>query len=169
MRDPAAPPRLVRFVRSAVRVDPKPSFEDVLARWRRVFGSDVDTDLIRTIYDEELARVSEPRPRDARHSQIVHISIAIWLLANVALALTLSLPHYWTCRQSPPDEGAFGACGLNLGIVFFVVGVLQLVYGAVVSVIAYQVRPASTQGILIGMGVVLALFTVVCFGATAKG
>jgi hypothetical protein len=40
-----------------------------------------------------------------------------------------------------------------------------LVYGLIAAVIAVRFRRAVAQGILIGMGTVLVLFTIVCFGA----
>ena len=169
MPDPEAPPRLIRFVRRALRVEPTSSFEDVLARWRADFGNDVGTELIREVYDDELARASQPRPRDPRHGQVVLTTVAIWLVLNVGIALALGLPEYGTCKQSGSSGAGFSACGFAFGATFLVVGVVQLVYGAVVSVVAYRARAAAGQGILIGMGITTVLFTVVCFGATTTG
>jgi hypothetical protein len=162
MSDPAAPPKLIRYVRSALRVDPKPSFEDVLGRWRKVFGSELETELIRTVYDQELARAVTPRQRDPRHTQIVLFTVGLWLLGHVALALALGLPEYVTCRQSPQQYPT--NCGSNLGVTFLVVGLVQAFYGVIVGIIAARIRPAVAQGVFIGLGIVVPVFTVVCFG-----
>lgn len=169
MAESAAPPRLIKFVRRALRENPKPTFEDVLARWNASQGgtSDQNPALLRTVYDEELERASQPRPpRDPKHTRIVVVTIAIWILGNVAIALAIGLPDYVSCRA--PTQGA-ASCGLGLGLTFLLVGVAQAVCGAVAAVIATRIRPPVAQGILIGLSMVLVLFTVVCFGATVSG
>jgi hypothetical protein len=163
---PAPPPRVVKFVRRALRANPKPGFDDVLARWRAVQRQDVDVAQLHTIYDSELERASQLRAApDPRHSQIVVLTIGIWILANIVIALGSGMPGYLGCRQ--PTSGNTGSdCGLQLGLTFLELGGAQFVYGAVAAVIAYRIRAAVGQGILIGMGIVVVLFTVVCFGTT---
>jgi hypothetical protein len=168
MRNPAASPRLIKFVRRALRADPKPSFEDVLARWRGQQGGEVEPELVRAVYDEELAGATQPAMRDANYSRIVLVTLATWLVVHVALALALGLPTYITCRQSGSSSAAFGGCGFNLGVSFLLAGLAQVVYGVVLSVVAYQLRRPVAQGILIGMGIVVVLFTAVCFGAAGQ-
>lgn len=164
MPEPAAPPRLIKFVRRTLRQNPKPTFEEVLARWNASQREQVDPALFQTIYDEELERALQPRPpRDPKHSQMVLVTIAIWILAHLAIALALGLPGYRSC------ETASSSCGLNLGLVFLSVGLVQLVYGAVAAIIAYRIREPVAQGILIGMSIVVVVFTVLCFATTAVG
>ncbi len=167
MPEPAAPPRLVKFVRRALRADPRPTFDDVLGRWRAAQRGEADPAQVQAVYDEELARAQEPRSRDPRHGQIVGLTIAIWILVQVGLALALGLPDYLSCRQAGQPAHPTG-CGVNLGIVFVVVGFGQLLYSAIIALIAYRLRPPVAQGILIAMSIVVVLFTVVCFGAAAS-
>jgi hypothetical protein len=94
------------------------------------------------------------------------LTIAIWVVASVAMSLILGLPGYVSCGQSSTSGYAY--CGLSLGLTFFIVGLVQLVIGGIAAVIAFRIRPPVAQGILIAISAVLVLSTVVCFGATIK-
>lgn len=163
MPEPGASPRLIKFVRRTLRRNPKPTFEEVLERWRGATREDVDPAQMQTVYDEEMARALEPPPRDPKQTQIVLVSIGVWIVANGAIALALSLPTYVSCRRFSSN------CGLNLGLVFLLVGVAQVVVGVLAGLIALRIRQPVAQGIFIGLSIVLVLFTVLCFGATANG
>jgi hypothetical protein len=162
MAERAASPRLIKFVRRALRAEPRPEFEEVLGRWRAQPRSTEDAELVRTVYTEELAVLSAPA--EPPQTRVVLITVAVWIVAHIGLALGIGLPAYVSCRATGAT-GTFLGCGASLGLTFVGVGSVQLVYGLIAAVIAVRFRRAVAQGILIGMGTVLVLFTIVCFGA----
>jgi hypothetical protein len=167
MPERAASPRLTKFVRRALRAQPDLAFEELLERWRaQAHGAGDDEAIVRDVYDQQLAaRTAPPEPNQ---NQLVIACSMIWIFANVGLVLVLGLPGYVECQNSGQTAPAFGGCGVNLGLTFLGVGVAQLAYGTVASVIALQFRKAVAQGILVGMGAAVVLFTVLCFGAAVK-
>lgn len=169
MSEPQAPPRLIKFVRRALRANPKPTFDEVLEGWRARAGGDVSAEHVQSVYDEELARAAQPTPRDPNQGRTIRIVVGVWLLAHVVIALGLGLPSYMTCRSPTPGDYAT-LCGLGLGLSFLFVGIGQVVYGAIAAFVAHRLHRASiTQGLLIAFSTVAVLFTVVCFGATITG
>ena len=169
MADDSASPRLIKFVRRALRREPGISFEQLLERWRVQHPEPDDEDLLRRTYDKEQGTSPGAigRDRDPNHNRTVLLTVVAWVLANTALALLIGLPGYIQC--TPRTGSGLFSCGLNLGIVFLAVGAGQVVYGAMAAVVASRFGKAVTQGLLIGMGAVFLLFGAVCFGATIKG
>ena len=108
--------------------------------------------------------MSEPAQaaRDPRHTRTVLLTIAVWVLAAIVVALVIGLPGYTSCKSSSGYT-----CGLNLGLSFFIVGLAQLVLGGIAAALTFRTRAPISQGVLIAMSAVVVLFTVVCFGATA--
>ena len=112
-----------------------------------------------------MAEPAAPPARDPQHSQIVLRTIGIWIVAHIVIALAFGLPGLVSCQ---PSSG-IGSCGVSLGLVFFLVGLVQVVYGAVAAAVLFRSRPAVAQGMLIALSIVVVLFTVVCFGTAAVG
>jgi hypothetical protein len=167
MPEPAASPRLIKFVRRALREQPDRTFDELLERWRALGHGAADDDaIVRNVYDQQLA--APAAPPEPSQNRLVIASSLIWILANIGLVLVLGLPGYIGCQQSGQTTSGFGGCGVDLGLTFLGVGIAQLAYGIVASVIAYRFRKAVAQGILIGMGAAVVLFTVLCFGAAVK-
>jgi hypothetical protein len=167
MPERVASPRLIKFVRRALRANPNYTFEEVLASWKAQSHSDDDPELVRTIYNQELAARNQPPASEAAHTRIVLITIAIWVVVHTAIALGIGLPTYIACRAQVATGGPFQWCGFSLGLTFLGVGAVQVVYGLIAAAIAFRVRRAVAQGILIGLSTVLVGFTIVCFGASA--
>jgi hypothetical protein len=168
MTERAASPRLVKFVRRALRAEPRPTFEEVLARWRAQPRSDESAELVLAVYDDELANFTEPGAAEQAQTRVVLITVGIWIAVHTVLALGIGLPSFVDCRGSG-SSGAVGACGLGLGLTFLSVAVVQVIYGLIAALIVYRRRRPVAQGILIGLSSVLLLFTVLCFGATVTG
>jgi hypothetical protein len=169
MAEAAASPALVKFVRRALRREPDVSFDRLLERWRVQHPQQDDEDLLRQVYDEEVAARGEARhARDPNYNRTVLVTAIAWVLANAALAVLVGLPGYLQCRQRPP-VGGFGGCGMNLGLVFLAVGGVQVVYGAIGGVVAARFSQPAAQGVLIGIAAVFLLFGALCFGVTARG
>lgn len=169
MSEPAASPRLIKFVRRALRHEPDLRFEALLERWRVQAQGEADEEMVRRVYAEEVAASAELAVPERYRTRLLVGTAVVWILVNAGLALLIGLQGYVDCRAGAPTGGGLFSCGLNLGLVFLVVGIAQVVYGAIFSVIALRIRKPVAQGILIGMGAALVLFTAVCFGATARG
>jgi hypothetical protein len=167
MAEPKASPRLIKFVRRALRRDRSLTYEVVLQRWRAGSPEGPADDVVRRVYDEELAALTTPRAADPGHNRLVLGSAAAWILANALLVLAIGLRGYLSCRQGGSSTTL--GCGFGFGMLFLIVGVAQLLYGAVVAAIAYRIWKPVAQGVLIGMGATTVLFTALCFGATVSG
>jgi hypothetical protein len=170
MAEASASPTLVKFVRRALRREPNVSFEQLLERWRLEHPDQQDEPLLRQVYDGEVIGRTENAtggPHGPNYNRNVLLIVVAWVAANAALALLIGLPAYLQCRQRAPG-GTFGACGLNLGVVFLAVGAVQVVYGLITAVVAGRFSKSGAQGVLIGTAAVFLLFGALCFGVTAS-
>jgi hypothetical protein len=167
------PPALVKFVRRARQREPQLTFEQLLERWRAQPGQviEVDAELVRTVYDEDVQGIRPgPPPREAHHSRVVIVSLAAWIGVHVVLLAAIGWPAYSQCRATEATPStSFTSCGLTLGLTSLAIGWIQPWYGVAIGLVMYRRRPAIAQGIFIGLGIVAMLFTVVCFGGAFGG
>ena len=110
----------------------------------------------------------QPRASDPRHGRIVVLTVAAWVAAHLLLLAALGLPEYVRCINESRS-----ACGMNLGVIAFLIGLVQLVYGVAIAIVLAIVSvirrtPPISQGILIGSAVVASLYPVLCVGITGR-